>query len=81
VEHLSPRRVDLEEALKDFLHHNKRFNNSLIISLAKVAELRRAFVVFSESEGEEWINNSRILDKASHCEALYQYLKICKRDQ
>lgn len=45
----------LESSISALLEKHKNFNNSLIVSLSKDFELRRAFQEFGRSDGEKYI--------------------------
>jgi hypothetical protein len=60
-----------------FISKSSRFNNNLVVALSKDELMRKAFLVFSDSYGEESIEQSNINDKRSHVEALRKYTNLC----
>jgi len=57
-----------------------KYNNKLIVEISKHPQLRKAFITFCEEDGISGINRSRITDKASHHEALREYMEICLQE-
>lgn len=58
--------LQLETSISALLEKHKNFNNSLIVSLSKDSELRRAFQEFGRLDGEKYIERSRIQSKQIH---------------
>jgi hypothetical protein len=47
-----------------------KFNNHLVMQLAKDDAVRRAFLLFGLKDGRDFIDRSKIHDKKTHLEAL-----------
>jgi hypothetical protein len=62
------------------MNNKGKYNNNLVVNLAKNPLLRKAFLIFSETTAEELIGQSRINDKLSHISALRNYRKMCLKE-
>ena len=54
-----------------------KYNNKLMLRMARSSKLREAFMAFCRTDAEEFLSNSKILDKGTHRECLEKYIDLC----